>query len=302
MEFQPAYIKAYTSGDLDQKIEQAFNALHNCTLCPRQCKVDRFSRQRGICKTGIQAKVASYQPHFGEEEVLVGNGGSGTIFFSNCNLMCNFCQNFDISHSGQGEEVTDTQLANMMIWLENYGCHNINLVTPSHVVPQILSALKIAIENGLSIPLVYNTSSYDSFFTLKLLDGIIDIYMPDFKFVDPVQSELTMNATDYPEIAKRAILEMYRQVGDLVIDSKGIAQRGLIVRHLLMPGNTKETGEIFEFLSNSVSKNTFTNIMNQYKPQGTASQSPEINKLVTDTEFKHAIELARLSGLHRLVY
>ncbi len=302
MDFQPAYIEAYKRGDLERKIEQAFNALHSCTLCPRQCKVDRSSRQRGICKTGIQAKVASYQPHFGEEKVLVGSGGSGTIFFSNCNLMCNFCQNFDISHSGQGEEVTDTQLANMMIWLQNYGCHNINLVTPSHIVPQILSALKISIENGLSIPLVYNTSSYDSVFTIKLLDGIIDIYMPDFKFMDPIQSELNMNASDYPEIAKRAILEMYRQVGDLVVDSKGIAQRGLIVRHLLMPGNTNGAKEIFEFISNSVSRNTFTNILKQYQPLGTASQIPQINKRITDIEFNQSLELARLSGLHRIIY
>ena len=211
--------------------------LNGCTLCPRECNVDRLSGDSGICKTQDKVLVSSYNPHFGEEAPLVGQEGSGTIFFAHCNLMCNFCQNYDISHEGHGQVIIDEQLAQIMLQLQNIGCHNINFVTPSHVVTQILSALEIAVENGLSVPLVYNTGGYDKVETLELLDGVFDIYMPDFKFWDSEIAEKTCNARDYPEIAQKAVVEMHRQVGDLVIDENGIAQRGLLVRHLVLPKN-----------------------------------------------------------------
>ena len=224
--FEPAYVETHEKGLLKEKIAKASAILQDCVLCPRECHVDRLSDQKGVCKTGKNAWVSSYSPHFGEEAPLVGRKGSGTIFFTHCNLLCNFCQNFDISHEGVGSEVSDTQLANMMLALQNRGCHNINFVTPSHVVPQILSALEKAVEGGLSVPLVYNTGAYDTVETLKILDGVFDIYMPDFKFWDPEVAKLTCNASDYPEVARKALLEMHRQVGDLVMDRSGIAKTG----------------------------------------------------------------------------
>ncbi|MBU2620734.1 MAG: radical SAM protein, partial [Proteobacteria bacterium] len=233
--FQPAYIETYKKGLLKKKAKHARKILGSCVLCPRQCNVDRFSEEIGVCKTGERAWVSSYNAHFGEEAPLVGRNGSGTIFFTHCNLLCVFCQNYDISHEGCGEEVSDEQLAGIMLALQKSGCHNVNFVTPSHVVPQILSALGIAVENGLYIPLVYNTGGYDRVETLKILDGVIDIYMPDFKFWDSEIAAKACDAKDYPEAARSALSEMFRQVGDLVVDENGIAQRGLLVRHLVMP-------------------------------------------------------------------
>ncbi|HAY37996.1 MAG TPA: radical SAM protein, partial [Desulfobacteraceae bacterium] len=226
--FIPAYIETFKKGLLAEKIETAYKILKSCTLCPRQCKVDRLAGETGVCKTGKKAYVSSFNAHFGEEGPLVGTHGSGTIFFTHCNLLCIFCQNYDISHLGHGEEISNEQLAGMMLHLQNKGCHNINFVTPSHVVPQILSAVENAISEGLSVPLVYNTGGYDSVQTLKLLEGVFDIYMPDFKFWDPEIAKTTCNAKDYPEITQKALIEMHRQVGDLLIDDRGIAKRGIL--------------------------------------------------------------------------
>lgn len=297
---KPVYLKTFKIGLLQKKIEQAYQVIDNCRLCPRVCGVDRNSEQTGICKTGRKAVVASYQAHFGEEAPLVGEKGSGTIFFSHCNLLCNFCQNYDISHQGCGTLVSTEQLAAMMLQLQNAGCHNINFVTPSHVVPQILGALGIAIQNGLSIPLVYNTSGYDRLETLKLLDGVFDIYMPDFKFWDPAVAEKLCDAPDYPAVARQAVLEMYRQCGDLVIDSSGIARRGLLIRHLVLPQNLSGTREIMHFISHSVSLNSYVNIMAQYHPCGRASEIPELAARLSPQEFEKALQTARDEGLSRL--
>lgn len=299
LNFQPAYIKSYETGILHKQKEEAFNRLKNCKLCPRNCSVDRTAGETGTCKTGIKAVVASYAPHFGEEAPLVGTHGSGTIFFTHCNLLCNFCQNYDISHEGVGTEVSKSHLARIMLELQSMGCHNINFVTPSHVIPQILAALEIAVEHGLNIPLVYNTGAYDHVESLKLLDGIIDIYMPDFKFWHEEISQKTMKAKGYPEIARNAIKEMHNQVGDLIVEN-GIAKRGLLVRHLVMPENLAGTREVMKFLANEISKNTYVNIMPQYRPCGTANTNSVISKRITIEEFGNALEMAKEEGITRL--
>ena len=274
--------------------------LDRCSLCPRECNVDRLSGDSGICKTQDRALVSSYNPHFGEEAPLVGRKGSGTIFFTHCNLMCNFCQNYDISHEGHGQTVIDEQLAQIMLHLQNIGCHNINFVTPSHVVAQILSALEVAVENGLSIPLVYNTGGYDKVETLQLLDGVFDIYMPDFKFWDSDTAEKICNAKDYPEIAQKAFLEMHRQVGDLVIDDSGIAQRGLLVRHLVLPEDLAGTRDVMWFLAEQISPNTYVNVMSQYRPCGKAAEIKDLTRSISDKEYQQAIEAAKEEGINRL--
>lgn len=297
--FQAAYIETKEKGLLRDKINKARHLLKSCELCPRACKVDRLSGELGECSTGEEAVVSSFNPHFGEEPPLVGAFGSGTIFFTHCNLKCNFCQNYDISHEGNGEECGLGQLAGMMLILQNNGCHNINFVTPTHVVPQILSALDMAIDGGLRIPLVYNSSGYDKVETLKLLEGVIDIYMPDFKFWDPAISEQTCNAPDYPQIAAKAVVEMHRQVGDLQLDENGIATRGLLLRHLVMPSGMAGTGEVMSFIANHVSKNTYVNIMDQYRPCGKALHVKELARRVSVTEFNKAVKEAKDEGITR---
>ena len=244
--------------------------------------------------------VSSYARHFGEESPLVGTGGSGTIFITNCNLLCVFCQNYDISHLGQGIETSDGQFASMMVSLQRQGCHNINFVTPSHVVPQILAALPKAIGKGLTVPLVYNSSGYDSVETLKLLDGVFDIYMPDFKFWNGESAKRYTKAPDYPEKARAALKEMHRQVGDLQLDDEGIAVKGLLVRHLVMPGAREETREIMGFLANEISKQTYVNVMDQYRPCGRAGHFPPIDRRPTHEEYQDAMDGAREAGLTRL--
>ena len=293
-------IPVYLHTDLKERIKKAYNILEQCHLCPRNCGVNRLEDEKGICKTGKKAMVSSYNARFGEEAPLVGKNGSGTIFFTNCNLLCNFCQNYDISHEGHGREVTDDELAEMMLLLQSRGCHNINFVTPSHVVPQILSALEIAIEKGLNIPLIYNSGGYDNVETLKLLKGIFDIYMPDFKFWDAVIAERTCNAPDYPEIARKAILEMYQQVGDLKIDKNGIAEHGLIIRHLVLPNKLAGTKEIAGFIVKEISPNTYVNIMPQYRPCGKAYEIEELSNFLTQIEYNDAVESAKEEGLWRL--
>jgi putative pyruvate formate lyase activating enzyme len=295
-----AYLALHRKGKLAERIAEAKKRLSTCRFCPRCCEIDRLSGERGFCQTGIKAVVSSYAPHFGEESPLVGSGGSGTVFFTHCNLLCLFCQNFEISHLGQGVETDAGQLASMMISLQRQGCHNINFVTPSHVVPQILSPLPKAIDMGLTVPLVYNSSGYDSPETLKLLEGVIDIYMPDFKFWTKESAERYANAPDYPEVARKAILEMHRQVGDLVTDGDGVAVKGLLVRHLVMPGGLEETGEIMRFLARKVSENTYVNVMDQYRPCGKAYQCPPIDRKLTNEEYQEALKLAGDAGLKRL--
>jgi len=298
--FIPAYIKTQESGRLLSKIKLAWAMMKSCVLCPRMCRVDRLSGEKGICRTGKLAMVSSFNPHFGEEAPLVGRHGSGAIFFTHCNLLCNFCQNYDISHEGWGNEITDEQLAAMMISLQNQGCHNINFVTPTHVAPQILSALEIAIQNGLNIPLVYNSGGYDSVETLRLLDGFFDIYMPDFKFWDIGIADSTCNAGDYPEIARQALIEMHRQVGDLVIDSSGVAQRGLLVRHLVLPEGLAGTRDIMRFIYSSISPDTYVNVMSQYRPCARAHETLGLSRTITVEEFRAAVLFAKQEGITRL--
>jgi len=297
---EPSYIQLHKGGQLRERAAQATELLRECSLCPRQCGVDRLNDERGFCHTGRRARVASFNAHFGEESPLVGRFGSGTIFFSFCNLLCSFCQNYEISHLGEGVEMEAKDLATIMIKLASSGCHNINLVTPTHVVPQILEALLLAVENGLNIPIVYNSSGYERVETLKLLNGIIDIYMPDFKFWDQKWAERYCNAPDYREMAVSALKEMHAQVGDLKIDHNGIAERGLLVRHLVMPNGIAGTREIMEFLSKEISDNTYVNIMDQYRPCGTAYQDEYLNNRISVEEYSMALKWAHNAGLKRL--
>jgi putative pyruvate formate lyase activating enzyme len=297
---EPVYIKTFQKGLLRKKREEAYAILKSCTLCPRACKIDRISGKTGICKTGAKAYLSSYNPHFGEESPLVGTHGSGTIFFTHCNLLCNFCQNYDISHEGHGEEISDEGLASIMMLLQQSGCHNINFVTPSHVVPQILSAVEHAVNQGLSVPLIYNSGGYDRVETLKLLEGVFDIYMPDFKFWDPEIAETTCNARDYPEVARQALIEMHRQVGDLVLDSDGIARRGLLIRHLVLPKGLSGTREIMKFISCRLSSNSYVNIMSQYRPCGRADEIKELSAHLESDDYQLALRSAKEEGILRL--
>jgi putative pyruvate formate lyase activating enzyme len=298
--FEPAYIKTFEKGLLRKKIHAGYKILNSCNLCPRRCRVNRIAGETGVCKTAKQAWVSSYNPHFGEEAPLVGTHGSGTIFFTHCNLLCLFCQNFDISHEGYGQEVSDMQLAAMMVALQQQGCHNINFVTPSHVVPQILSALEIAIQQGLFVPLVYNSGGYDLPATLRLLEGVFDIYMPDFKFWDPEVAESACQAKDYPEIACSALREMHRQVGDLKVSENGIAQKGLLIRHLVLPGGLAGTREIMRFIAREISTNSYVNIMSQYRPCGRAAEIKGLNALLSPADFQTALQQAAAEGITRL--
>lgn len=297
--FIPAYIKTYESGELEQRIKSAYELLKECNLCPRNCRVNRLNNEKGFCKSGNFPTVSSYVPHFGEERPLVGKYGSGTIFFTNCNLGCIFCQNYDISHLGDGAEIDIETLSAMMISLKKRGCHNINFVTPTHFVPQILDALKIAIENGLNVPLVYNTGGYDSIQTLKLLDGVFDIYMPDFKYWNSEIAKEYSNAPDYPDMAKKSLKEMHRQVGDLILDDNGIALRGLLVRHLVLPENLAGTYEAMKFIVNEISPNTYVNVMAQYYPCFKAGEHPQLDRRITHKEFAEAIKMAKKAGIWR---
>lgn len=274
--------------------------LADCTLCPRQCGVDRTIGETGYCQTGSKTVVAGFDAHFGEEAPLVGEHGSGTIFFTHCNLLCNFCQNYDISHQGVGRSVSDHGLADIMLSLQSSGCHNINFVTPSHVVPQILSALSTAAGKGLNIPLVYNSSGYDALETLQILDGVIDIYMPDFKFWDSEIADQTCQAPDYPDIAKTTLIEMHRQVGDLSMDENGIAISGLLVRHLVMPRDIANTEKIMAFIASRISPDTYVNIMPQYRPCGKASRIEALNRTITTKEYEKALSMATDAGIRRL--
>jgi putative pyruvate formate lyase activating enzyme len=296
------YTDLYNKGMLQQRAIELTEKLSDCTLCPRNCGVNRLENEKGICNTGRKAMVSSYSVHFGEERPLVGQYGSGTIFFTNCNLLCSFCQNYDISHLGRGVEVDDNELAAMMTDLQERGCHNINLVTPSHVVPQIVSALAVAAGEGLNVPVVFNTGSYDKVSTLKALEGVIDIYMPDFKFWTGGLSTETCDAGDYRKVAIKAISEMHRQVGDLEFKEMGIARSGLLVRHLVMPGYPGETRKILQHIADSVSRNTYVNIMPQYYPCGEVLRSDKLGRTLRPAEHREAIDYAKAIGLQRIDY
>jgi putative pyruvate formate lyase activating enzyme len=297
--FIPAYLKL-PSGILTEKAGIAEKMLTSCKLCPRECKVDRTAGKRGFCRTGDKPFVSSWGPHFGEERPLVGRHGSGTLFFGYCNLGCIFCQNYTISHLGEGRELSFEQLAEVMLELQRNRCHNINLVTPTHQMPMILRALSIAAGQGLAVPIVYNCGGYESLEAIKLLDNVVDIYMPDFKYADPEMSFKYSKAKDYPAVAKAVIKEMHRQVGDLVMDESGVALRGLLLRHLVLPGGIAGTREVVRFIAEEISKNTYVNIMDQYRPCYKAFEHPPLDRRITSEEFKEAITLAREAGLTRL--
>ena len=281
-------------------MDKAKSILQECHLCPRHCGISRLADEHGKCQITSQLIVSSYGPHFGEEAPLVGNHGSGTIFFTYCNLRCIFCQNYTISQLGEGYNVDREELARVMLSLQARGCHNINLVSPTHVVPHILDALELAASMGLHVPLVYNSGGYDSVETLALLDGIVDIYMPDMKYSDEKIAEQFSGIENYPEVNKAAIKEMHRQVGDLQIDEEGIAQRGLLVRHLVLPGRLAGTEDIVRFLAQEVSANTYLNIMAQYHPCHQAFAIPQLSHPLLKKEFDEAINLAHQQGLSRL--
>lgn len=298
--FEPGYIALHKSGELARRVETFRKILADCTLCPWHCHVNRFEGEKGVCRVGALPMVSSYGPHFGEERPLVGVHGSGTIFLAYCNLKCVFCQNYDISHLGEGREVQAEELGEMMLSLWRQGCHNINFVTPSHQTAQILAALPYAIERGLNVPLVYNCGGYEELATLRLLAGIFDIYMPDFKYGDSATALLLSGTPHYVETAKESLKEMHRQVGNLVMDERGIAVRGLLVRHLVLPAGFAGTREVMEFIAREISPDTCVNIMDQYRPCFRASEHPSMNRRITSGEFEEAVAIARAEGIRRL--
>jgi len=303
---RPAYL-SLGPDELRRRAAQAVGALEDCRLCPRDCGADRLADKWGACKTGRWAVVGSHFPHFGEEDCLRGWNGSGTVFFSHCNLRCQFCQNFDISQKPKPGDrgprgSRPEEIAGMMLELQQRGCHNINFVTPEHVVPQVLEAVAEAVERGLRLPIVYNTSAYDALESLRWMDGVVDIYMPDFKFWSPEASKTYMMAEDYPEAARAAVREMHRQVGELVVDATGLARRGVILRHLVMPGMLDETRAILEWVSTELGTGVYVNLMDQYYPAGKVGPDhlPEIDRRLRSDEFAEARRWARELGLGRL--
>jgi putative pyruvate formate lyase activating enzyme len=295
----PSYVSLLHSGELAQRAMAAFKRLSQCDVCPWVCRVDRLAGQRGFCRSGELAGVASYGPHLGEESVLRGWRGSGTIFFTGCNLKCQYCQNYDISQLQDGEPANPTRLAAMMLELQELGCHNVNFVSPSHVVPQLLAGLLVAAQAGLRLPLVYNSGGYDAVGTLRLLDGVVDIYMPDMKYDDSQTGRRYSGVANYPRVNRAAVREMHRQVGDLVVDAHGLASRGLLVRHLVLPDGLAGTGRIVEFLARDISPDTYLNLMDQYRPAYKACEYPELDRRVTRAEWQTAVRLARKAGLYR---
>ncbi|TVQ38446.1 MAG: twin-arginine translocation signal domain-containing protein [Spirochaetaceae bacterium] len=300
-DWRPAYAQLEEQGRFAERVEQARTMLQECKLCPRRCGVNRLRGETGLCRSTDKAVVYAYQPHFGEEIPLVGRHGSGTIFFSNCNLRCVFCQNWPIAHEGRGSQFDDQRLADMMLNVQRMGCHNVNLVTPTHVMPSILRATRIAARNGLRIPLCYNTGGYDSLEAVRLLDGIVDIYLPDLKFMDGAQAARYAGAaTDYPQTARSAIAEMHRQVGELVTDERGVAMRGLMIRHLVMPNRVAGTREFVHWVAGTLSTSTYVNIMSQYRVEHRAFEYPQIARAIRTEEFLEAMDWADEAGLTNL--
>lgn len=299
MKFTPSYIELYEKEILSQRIESLNEILKKCRLCPRECGVNRLEGELGYCGAPADLMVSSAFPHFGEEPPLVGYHGSGTIFLTHCNLLCIFCQNYDISHLRRGEKISKDEMARIMVKLQDMGCHNINFVTPTHYAPQIIASLLKAVGMGLRIPIVYNCSGYESIEVIKLLEGIVDIYMPDVKYMDERFSKRFSNAPDYPKVIKDVLKEMYRQVGDLKINSYGIAERGLLIRHLVMPNGVASTEEVLKFIAQEISIHSYVNIMNQYRPEYRANEYPEINRRITHKEYIEAIQIAKRLNLYR---
>ncbi|MBN2466728.1 MAG: radical SAM protein [Deltaproteobacteria bacterium] len=299
MDYKPSYLSLYESGELDARIERLRELLKSCILCPRQCHVNRLEGERGVCGAELALEISSAFPHFGEEPPLVGSNGSGTIFLTHCNLKCEFCQNSDISHLGRGKKISPEEMAGYMVALQKQGCHNINFVTPTHLAPQIVSALPHAVRLGLNVPLVYNCGGYEALAVIKLLEGIIDIYMPDAKFADPAAANKYCNAPDYPLVLEEVLKEMHRQVGVLHVDSAGRATRGLLIRHLVMPQGLTETEKILRFIADELSQDSYVNIMDQYHPHYNAYRYPELRRRITTEEYLEALAIARRLGLHR---
>ena len=299
--FEAGYLRLARSGDLAARVRQADLRLEDCDLCGRYCHVNRKEGIHGaVCRTGQLARVYSFGPHHGEEDCLRGRKGSGTIFFSWCNLRCVYCQNWEISWKGQGRDVSAEELAEMMLSLQRQGCNNINFVSPSHVVAQILASVAIAAERGLRLPLVYNTGGYDSPEALALLDGVIDIYMPDMKYGDSALARKYSRIRDYVAVNQAAVREMHRQVGNLIVDAQGLARRGLLVRHLVLPGGISGTEKVFQFLAREISPNTYLNLMDQYRPCYRSGDYPELDRPITSNEFQEAQAVAAHYGLSRL--
>jgi putative pyruvate formate lyase activating enzyme len=298
--FQPVYLRLLQSGELSQRVQQAYAHLEACDLCPWECRANRSAGKMGVCRSGWRARVANYGPHLGEEAPLTGWKGSGTIFFSRCNLRCQYCQNHEISQTNAGDEIEPEALAEIMLALQNAGCHNINLVSPSHFVPQILAAVLLAAQAGLRLPLVYNTGGYDAIAALELLDGAVDIYMPDMKYASAQIARSYSKARDYPRHNQAAVLEMHRQVGDLQIGDDGLAQRGLIVRHLVLPNDLAGSSEILRFIAEQISQHTYLNLMDQYWPLYNAQNFPKLKRPLRPQEYQQVLAEAQSLGFHRL--
>lgn len=297
----PGYIRLLETGELNTRVKMLKEKLKSCVVCPHHCKVDRLNNERGFCRAGANMVIDGYGPHYGEEDVLVGTGGSGTIFFSYCTLQCVFCQNCEISHYGEGHEVTAPELASIMLSLQKKGCHNINLVSPSHYVPQIIESVSLAAKDGLILPIVYNTGGYDEIDTLKLLEGIVDIYMPDIKFGDNIKAKKYTNSAEYFDIVKASVKEMHRQAGNLKTDDRGIACSGLIIRHLVMPENLSDTDKVLEFIAKEISMDSFVNIMSQYYPAHKSYTFPELARRVSRKEYNEAVKYAEKIGLTNIM-
>jgi putative pyruvate formate lyase activating enzyme len=296
--FEPSYLKLYKSGELDGRIARLYGILESCELCPRRCRANRLEGKKGYCKSGIELTISSYGPHFGEEPEITGRNGSGTIFLTNCNLLCIFCQNYETSHLGYGEEVPIDEAAEIMLSLQSIGCHNINLVTPTHYTPQLVKAISVAAGKGLKLPIFWNCSGYENVETIRLLDGVVDIYKPDMKYSESEPAKKYSNAPDYFERCKEAVREMHRQVGDLKVNEKGIAYRGLLIRHLVLPNDLAGSEKVLEFAA-ELSKECYVNIMAQYRPCGRAYEHKELSRRPTSTEYFRVVDYARKLGLHR---
>ncbi|NPA80166.1 MAG: radical SAM protein [Thermotogae bacterium] len=295
----PSYLALYESGELAERVERARELSERCVLCPRACLVRRTRDEVGECGVGRYALVSSYGPHFGEESVLRGWRGSGTVFFAGCNMRCVYCQNYEISQLRLGREVSPREMAEIFLEVQRMGCHNLNLVTPSHVVWQILEALLLAVERGFRLPIVYNTSSYDSLQSLKLLDGVVDIYMPDLKYSDSKVAERYSGVRGYWEVARKAVKEMHRQVGVLELDERGLARRGLLIRHLVLPNGIAGSKEVMRFIAEELSRDSWVNVMDQYRPEYRAWEFPELARPITRREYWEVVEYARSLGIHR---
>jgi len=299
--YEPGYIKLHKEGTLKARADVLWNMMRSCNLCPRDCGTNRIRGSRGDCNANADLEISSFAPHFGEERELVGNNGSGTVFFTNCSLLCVFCINYDISQMGKGRRQSINDLANMMLTLQRIGCHNINVVTPSHYSPHIMKALDIAAGKGLRLPLVYNTCGWEKLDILQLLDGVVDVYLADFKYADPQAADTySPGAYSYPEITQTALSEMHRQTGTPHVNEQGVVHKGLMIRHLVMPNNVAHSEKVMQWIGNNLPKDTYVNIMSQYTPVFKASEYPEISRRITQQEYNTVIRAARNAGLTNL--